>query len=499
MIRTRFAPSPTGYLHIGSLRTALFDYLFAKHSGGVFILRIEDTDRERYVPDAVEKLVGTLAAFGLSPDEGLILENGSITEKGDFGPYVQSARLGIYKQHAEQLVKEGKAYYCFCTAERLEQIKKDQAAQNLPPRYDGHCRALSGEEVAQELASGKPHVVRQKVPRTGLTEYDDVVYGHLQFKNDLLDDSILLKSDGYPVYNFANVIDDHLMEITHVLRGEEFLSSTPKHVLLYQAFGWTPPQFSHLPLILDTRRQKLSKRSGDVAVEQYVGKGYLKEAILNFVALLGWNPKTSEEIFSLSDLVKEFSLANINKAGAIFDVVKLDFINREWKRKLALPPAQDPMFILAKSMLESKCGHSVDPDQLAIIWPQINERIKGPSVLEAGIGEFAFYFQDVAYGADLLSWKNADKTVTASNLRLLRDFLAALDLKSFSPQELEVKIKEYLRERGVGLGDALWPLRVALSGQKNSPSPFEIMAVLEKIEPGLFFKKIDKAIGLLEG
>jgi len=498
MIRTRFAPSPTGYLHIGSLRTALFDYLFAKNCAGTFVLRIEDTDRERYVPDAVEKMVATLAEFGLNPDEGLTLENGSITEKGDFGPYVQSKRLEIYKEHAKRLVADGKAYYCFCDAERLDSVRKDQVERNLPPRYDGHCRALPPDEVKGQLSAGKPFVIRQKVPRTGVTEYWDLVYGRLQFKNDLLDDAILMKSDGYPVYNFANVVDDHLMEITHVFRGEEFLSSTPKHVLLYQAFGWTPPNFSHLPLILDTRRQKLSKRSGDVAVEQYVGKGYLKEAILNFVALLGWNPKTSEEIFSLGDLIKEFSLEKINKAGAIFDVVKLDYINREWKRKLSLTPAQDPMFALAKSMLESKCGRSIDSDKLEIIWSQINERIKGPSVLETEIGEFAFYFQDVTYDADLLSWKNAAKPATASNLRLIRDFLAALDIKSFSPQDLEAKIKEYLREKGVGFGEALWPLRVALSGQKNSPSPFEIISAMEKIEPGLFFKKIDKAIGLLE-
>ncbi|MDP2933832.1 MAG: glutamate--tRNA ligase, partial [bacterium] len=435
--------------------------------------------------------------FGLNPDEGPVLENGSIAEKGDFGPYVQSKRLDIYKEHAKRLVAEEKAYYCFCDAERLDLVRKDQAAQNLPPRYDGHCRSLPPDEVKGQLASGKPFVIRQKVPRTGVTECEDLVYGRLQFKNDLLDDAILMKSDGYPVYNFANVVDDHLMEITHVLRGEEFLPSTPKHVLLYQAFGWTPPLFCHLPLILDAKRQKLSKRSGDVAVEQYVGKGYLKEAILNFVALLGWNPKTSEEIFSLDDLIREFSLEKINKAGAIFDAVKLDYINREWKRKLSLAPLSDPMFALAKSMLESKSGHNIDSDKLEIIWPQINERIKGPSVLEAEIGEFAFYFQDVAYDAALLSWKNAEKSVTASKLRLIRDFLTTLDIKSFSPPDLEAKIKEYLQERGVGFGEALWPLRVALSGQKNSPSPFEIISAMEKIEPGSFFKKIEKAIDLL--
>ncbi len=467
-IRTRFAPSPTGFLHVGGLRTALFDYLFARKMGGDFVLRIEDTDRERLVDGAVENIVATLSAFGIAPDEGP-------TNPGAYGPYTQSERLSIYRQHAEQLIAAGKAYYCFCPAERLEKLKEDQRAAGVPPRYDGNCRDLSQDEIAGKLEIQSSYVVRQKVPRTGVTEYEDVVHGRLQFRNDLLDDSILMKSDGYPVYNFANVVDDHLMEITHVLRGEEFLSSTPKHVLLYQAFGWQPPQFVHLPLILDTQRKKLSKRTGDVAVDEYVKKGYIKEALLNFVALLGWNPKSTQEIFSLDELVKEFDLSRLNKSGAIFDIAKLDFLDRQWRRRLALPPESDPLFSRTFEMIQSRVADA-DRKVLIAIWPQITQRITGPSVLEQGIGEFLFYFRPIDYPVENLLWKSMSTDRAKETLSLLRDFLHTIESKLSDSADIETQVKDFLVSRNVPLGEALWPLRVALSGQKQSPNPFEICA-----------------------
>ncbi|MCL5436074.1 MAG: glutamate--tRNA ligase [Patescibacteria group bacterium] len=489
-IRTRFAPSPTGYLHIGSLRTALFDYLFARKYGGDFVLRIEDTDRQRLVPGAVENLIKILQEFGLKPDEG--------PHKPDpkYAPYVQSERLPLYNKYAKTLVERQMAYYCFCATERLENLRKQQEAQKQPPHYDGFCRDLSATDVQAKLAQNAEYVIRQRIPKTGVTEYDDLVYGHLQFKNELLDDSILVKSDGYPVYNFANVVDDHLMEITHVIRGEEFLSSTPKHVLLYKAFGWTQPVFFHLPLILDEKRQKLSKRSGDVAVEEYLKKGYLKEAILNFISLLGWNPKTADEIFSLSELVERFEVEKVNKPGAIFDVRKLDFIDRQWRKRLNLKSDDDPLFRRAQTLLKDFPGNR---KVLELVYPQILERIAGPSDLEERMAEFNFYFKEPRYDASLLLWKKLPSAQAKLNLQKLKRFLAGLKPEDFIATALEAKLKAFIAEQGMATGEALWPLRVALSGQKNSPGPFEILEVFAKSPAGIkiALNRIDKAISML--
>jgi glutamyl-tRNA synthetase len=366
----------------------------------------------------------------------------------------------------------------------------------LPPRYDGFCRNLSPQDLQQRLESGIPKVIRQKVPQSGLTEYEDLVFGHLQFKNELLDDSVLIKSDGFPVYNFANVVDDHLMEISHVIRGAEFLSSTPKHVLLYRAFGWTPPIFFHLPLILDENRRKLSKRSGDVAVEDLLHKGYLKEAVLNFISLLGWNPKTANEIFSLEELVEQFDVEKVNKAGAIFDIHKLDFIDRKWRKRLNLKFDDDPLFRRAQKLLNNF------PDNrriLELIYPQILERISGPSDLEQRISEFYFYFTQPEYDANLLLWKTMTQATAKQNLQKLRDFLAQLNPLDFQMPSLETKLKAFINDQNITAGEALWPLRVALSGQKNSPSPFEILAVFAQLPQGIkiILNRIDKAISLL--
>ena len=319
-VRTRFAPSPTGYMHVGNLRTALYTYLTAKHEDGTFILRIEDTDQGRYVEGAVDVIYNTLRETGLVWDEGPDVG-------GPVGPYVQSQRMGMFREYAEQLVKLGKAYYCFCTEERLQTLHESQkAAGEAVGHYDGHCRELPPEEVQRLLAAGTPYVIRQKMPRTGKTAFDDLVYGHIEVENAELEDQILLKSDGMPTYNFANVVDDHLMHITHVIRGSEYLSSAPKYNLLYEAFGWQVPTYIHCPPVMKDAHTKLSKRNGDASYQDLVAKGYLSEAILNYLLLLGWSPKGEEEIFSLEEMVKIWNPANINKSPAIFDTQKLTAI-----------------------------------------------------------------------------------------------------------------------------------------------------------------------------
>ena len=330
-VRTRFAPSPTGYMHVGNLRTALYTYLMAKHEDGTFILRIEDTDQGRYVEGAVDVIYNTLRETGLLWDEGPDIG-------GPVGPYVQSERMGMFKQYAEQLVAEGKAYYCFCTEERLEALHAEQRANGEMTHYDGCCRDLPKEEVKQRLAAGEPYVIRQKIPKEGVTGFDDVVYGHIEVENSEMDDQILIKTDGMPTYNFANVVDDHLMGITHVIRGSEYLSSTPKYNLLYQAFGWDIPTYIHCPPVMKDAQNKLSKRNGDASYQDLVAKGYLTEAVLNYICLLGWSPRgeyAEQEIFSLPELVKIWSPEGISKSPAIFDPLKLRASAAEYIRRLS--------------------------------------------------------------------------------------------------------------------------------------------------------------------
>src|SRR3989344_3652188 len=331
-IRVRFGPSPTGNLHVGGLRTALYDYLFAKKNKGTYILRIEDTDKARTVPGALDNIVQTLHELGLTSDEGPYWNNG-VKVRGDFGPYQQSERLSLYSKHAGELVKNKHAYYCFCTPERLEELRNTQEAAHQPPKYDKHCLKLTPEEVNQKLLNQEKHVVRLNVPADQTITFTDMVHGEISISSNDVDDQVLLKSDGYPTYHLASVVDDHLMKISHVIRGEERLPSLPKHILPSQAFGYQPPVFVHLPLLLNPDRSKLSKRQGDVAVEDYLAKGYLPQALLNYTALLGWNPGTEREFFSLDELAGEFSLEKLNKAAAIFDVQKLNWFNAEYTRR----------------------------------------------------------------------------------------------------------------------------------------------------------------------
>lgn len=336
-VRLRFAPSPTGFLHIGGLRTALYNYLYAKGQGGKFILRIEDTDRTRYVEGAIESLIRSLKWAGIDYDEGVYLEDGKLVEHGDYGPYIQSDRVraGIYNKYIEQLLEEGKAYYCFCTKERLEHLRAQQEADGKISKYDGLCRGISLEEARKRVAAGEEYVIRLKMPENELITFEDVVKGTVTVNSNDVDDQVLIKSDGFPTYHFAVIVDDHLMGITHIARGDEWVSSVPKHVVLYRAFGWELPTFIHLPTILNEQHKKLSKRHDDVSVEDFIKQGYLPEGLVNYLAMVGWSPGTTEELFSLEDLIKVFSFERVNATGGIFDRKKLNWVNAHHMRELS--------------------------------------------------------------------------------------------------------------------------------------------------------------------
>ncbi len=450
-IRVRFAPSPTGFLHMGSLRTALYNYLFAHQKKGVFILRIEDTDRTRYVKGALESLLKTLKIIGLKWDEG---------------PYIQSERLEIYKKYAQELVEKGKAYYCFCSPERLEKMRKEQELKKLPTMYDGHCRNQKSKILNHK------YVVRLAVPRDGETEFTDLIRGQVKFENKLIDDQVLIKSDGFPTYHLANVVDDHLMKISHVIRGEEWLSSTPKHILLYQAFGWTAPQFAHMSLLLNPDRSKLSKRQGDVAVEDYLKKGYLPEALLNFVALLGWSSarEPDREIFSLPELIKEFSLERISPSGAIFNLEKLDWLNGEYIKKMR------PEDLVKRCLpyFEEKVQSAIWRTKLKKIITLEQGRMKKLSDM-SNLAEF--FFKKPDYPAQLLIWRKSDAATTLARLKTLLTFYDTYKGR-WTKEGIENATLQLIQKENLDNGATLWPLRAALAGRENSPGPFEIAEIL---------------------
>ncbi len=507
-IRTRFAPSPTGMLHVGSLRTALYNYLFAKHNKGDFILRIEDTDKARFVKGSLESLIKVLNLTGLKYSEGVFIDNdGKTPQKGDFGPYIQSERLEIYRKYVDELIKNDYAYFCFCSQERLEKMRKDQQAKKMAPMYDGKCKGLGKTEI-EKLLNKKDqrtskYVVRLKIPKDGFTEFKDLIYGKIRIENKIIDDQVLMKSDGYPTYHLANVIDDHLMEISHIIRGEEWLPSTPKHILLYKAFGWDIPEFAHLPLLLNPDKSKLSKRQGDVAVEDYLKKGYLPEALLNFILLLGWNPKTEEEIFSLDEMIKRFDLSGVNKTGAIFNVEKLDWINGAYIREmdlgrlteLCVPYLVEAGLIRKVSSIKYQVlstGDEVDFEYLKKVVAIEQERMKKLS----DIVELTKYFfispslspspsppadiPDMEYDTALLKWKKMSFEEVENNLELIYKELEKIDEEDFVKNNLEKVLRGLMEREGIKTGELLWPLRVALTGLKGSPGPFEVGEVLGK-------------------
>lgn len=479
MIRTRFAPSPTGFVHIGSLRTALFAFLFARHNNGKLILRIEDTDQNRLVEGALENLLKVMRQIGIEFDEGFFIkkDDGKVEEKGEYGPYLQSKRLDKYQTYAKQLIDQGKAYYCFCSEERLEEVHKEQVALKKPPMYDRHCRNLNEDEVKVILAefktTGKNPVIRFAIPLEGKTVIQDLIYGDIVYDHKILDDQVIIKSDGFPTYHLAVVVDDHLMEITHVIRGEEWLPSTPKHLLIYEALGWQPTKFAHLPLILNPDKSKLSKRQGDVAVEDFLAKGYLKDALINFVAFLGWNPKTEQEIFSINDLIKGFDLGKINRSGAIFDINKLDWMNSSYIRN---KPIDDLVNLLIPYW--QKEGIEVEKlarDYLKAIANLEKDRLKKLSE----IGERTkYFFAQPDYGENLLVWKKADAADAKAKLEALYNLFGKFGENDYTKELLEEKLKTFIAQNNFDTGSVLWPLRVALTGLDKSPGPFEVAATL---------------------
>lgn len=478
-VRTRFAPSPTGRMHVGNLRTALYAYLVAKHEGGDFILRIEDTDQERYVEGAVDIIYRTLQKTGLIHDEGP-------DKDGGCGPYVQSERQaqGIYLKYAKELIDKGEAYYCFCDKERLEGLKKVVAGKEIHV-YDKHCLHLSKEEVEEKLAAGVPYVIRQNNPTEGTTTFEDEIYGDITVDNAELDDMILIKSDGYPTYNFANVVDDHLMGITHVVRGNEYLSSSPKYNRLYEAFGWEVPVYIHCPLITDENHQKLSKRCGHSSFEDLVEQGFLTEAIVNFVALLGWSSADNQEIMTLEELVEKFDYHHMNKSPAVFDYTKLKWMNGEYIKKMdfdkfyemALPYIKE---VITKDYDLKKIAHMV---QTRIeIFPDIRDHID-------------FFEELPEYDVAMYTHKKM-KTNAQTSLEVLQEILPVLEAQEdYSNDALYQTLLKYVEQKGCKNGYVMWPIRTAVSGKQMTPGgATELMEVLGKEES---LARIRKGIELL--
>jgi len=463
-IRLRFAPSPTGFLHLGNLRTALFGYLIAKNLGGRFILRIEDTDQKREVEDAAAKLLNVLNWIGIKFDEGPHLG-------GPYAPYTQTERLDIYQKYIKELLEKDGAYHCFCSAERLEEMRDKQTANKLAPRYDRHCRDLSQEEVAKRMAAGEKYVIRQKMPLTGEVAVYDELRGEIKFPAGDLEDHVLIKSDGIPTYQFANIVDDHLMAITHVTRGDEWLPSYPKNILLYQAFGWTPPKYIHFPLILNKTGGKLSKRQGDVFVEDYKAKGYLPEALINFCVLLGWHSKDDQEIYSLSELQTAFDMKGLGSSPAVFDLEKLDFFNGYYLRQKSLAELAD----LCRPYLADT---SIDQGYLEKVVGLAQDRMKKLSDINA-LTDFIFT-EKLVYDRDLLIWKALTLEDVKTNLTEIKGMLEKVEAGNWNKTYLETHIIEYIKTNDKKVGDYLWPLRVALTGLKNSPGPFEVADTLGK-------------------
>lgn len=466
-VKTRFAPSPTGRMHVGNLRTALYAYLIAKHEGGKFMLRIEDTDQERFMEGALDIIYRTLAKTGLVHDEGP-------DKDGGVGPYVQSERQaqGLYMKYAKKLIEQGDAYYCFCDKERLESLKTEVAGKEITV-YDKHCLHLSKEEIEANLTAGKPYVIRINMPTEGTTTFHDELYGDITVENNELDDMILIKSDGYPTYNFANVIDDHLMGITHVVRGNEYLSSAPKYNRLYEAFGWEIPKYIHCPLITNEDHQKLSKRCGHSSYEDLLDQGFLTEAIVNFVALLGWSPSSDNEIFSLEELVKEFDYHRISKSPAVFDMVKLRWMNGEYMKKMD----DDKFYEMALPYLKEVITRDLDFHKIAAM---VKTRIE----VFPDIKDQVDFFEKVPEYETSMYVHKKMKTNEETSLQVLREVQPLLEAQEdFSNDALFEMLSAYAKEHGYKVGYVMWPIRTALSGKQMTPAgATEILEVLGKEE-----------------
>lgn len=513
MIRTRFAPSPTGYLHVGGLRTALYSYLFARKNKGEFFLRIEDTDQKRYVEGAVENLLKTLDWVGLNHDDK---------------PVVQSERTETYREHVAILLKSGTAYHCFCTAERLEEMREKQTKAKQAPMYDRHCLKLSPTEIDTKISEKTPFVIRQKIPHDQKLSFKDHVRGIVTFDGNTIDDQVLMKSDNFPTYHLANVVDDHFMEITHVIRGEEWLPSTPKHILLYENFGWKPPEYSHLPLLLNADKTKLSKRQGDVSVEDYINKGYSREAIINFIAMLGWHPGGGEEqeLFSIEELIEKFSLEQIHKAGAVFDIEKLNWFNFQWNKKkyleklthlakavdsdcvIALNEKKETIFKFPNAEKEKmfteirgETLYEMTKQYLPTEWSEQGEKLKKALItIEEKILKNAsdsalnlkFYFETSTLNTALLFNEKMKVDETTAPTALEKSHAALTKLQNFdSMEEIKTCLIQVVSDLGYKNGQVFWPVRVALTNEQFTPGVFEIIWTLGKAES---LERLEKAL-----
>ena len=466
-VRTRFAPSPTGYMHLGNLRTALYTYLYARRMGGKFILRIEDTDQEREVPGAVDVIYNSLKTAGLSHDEGPDVG-------GPCGPYVQSERKDMYLPYAKELVKTGHAYYCFCTKERLDEARAAAEAKGETFKYDKHCLHLTQEEIESRLAAGEPYVIRQNVPTTGKAGFDDVIYGHVEVDCDTLDDNVLIKADGLPTYNFANVVDDHLMGITHVMRGNEYLSSAPKYNLLYEAFGWTPPKYVHLTPVMANAQRKLSKRKGDPSFEDLLGQGYLTDAIINYLVLLGWSPRGEREFFTLKELEQVFDLEGLSKSPSIFDIAKLNWFNAEYIRQLT----PEKYLEYAAPWLEK----TLDPAKFD--FKRLGELLQPRTEVFNQLPEMVKFLAEMPEYDTELFFNKKQKSSAETAKAALEKLIPVLEgISDWTEAGIHDAVMAFVPETGMKTGQLLWPMRISISGQMSTPGgAFEIAYLLGRDE-----------------
>lgn len=474
-IKVRFAPSPTGYLHIGGLRTALYNYLFAKKNGGKFVLRIEDTDRTRFVEGAIENLIESLEWAGITHDEGVFVKDGKITDVGDCGPYIQSNRLEIYQKYVDELIEKGYAYYCFCSKERLDNLREEQRIKGKVPKYDGLCRGIPLEEAKKRVAAGEDYVVRLKLPKNKDITFHDAVRGKVTINTDEIDDQVLMKSDGFPTYHLAVIVDDHLMGITHIVRGEEWLPSTPKHVFMYECFGWEAPEFVHLPTVLNKDRKKLSKRQGDVSVEDFRNRGYLPEGIVNYLALVGWSPEDGEEIMTMDELIEKFSFERVGKSGGIFDTDKLNWVNSHYMKSYDLDKLAELSipFVTKSGLLNEE---------------EIRENFEWYKILIDTVREACDKLEDIPKHIDFL-FGDIEITEDSAREELAQDHVKGL-LESFikvvkSHDEIDMEtakglMKEVQKDSGVKGKKLYMPVRAAISGNVHGPEMQNIIYLLGK-------------------
>ena len=476
-VRVRFAPSPTGFVHIGSLRTALYNFLYARKMQGNYVLRVEDTDRTRLVEGAVEGMLSAMNWAGVNHDEGVMLsDDNKVVQNGDCGPYIQSERLDIYKEHIKTLIDKGDAYYCFCSRSRLDRIREQQKNEGLDPKYDGHCRELSQEEIQDKLDKGEDYVIRMKLPENKSITFNDIVRGKVSIHTSDMDDQVLIKADGFPTYHFAVVVDDHMMDITHVIRGEEWLTSTPKHVLLYQMFGWNAPTFVHLPNILNADRKKLSKRQGDVAVEDFRNKGYLPEALVNYIALVGWSPEDNKEIFSMPELIEAFSLERVSKSGGVFDTAKLNWVNSHYIKEADTQRLVDlaSKFVI-KEKLMSEQEVKANNEWLLLAMDTVKDRLdylaQFPEEIKSFLNSAMPELED-----------EAKEFMKLEHMMELADELEAkiTAADTITPDFVSAMFKEIQKEKGIKGKNLFMGTRVIITGQNHGPDIPMVLSLLGK-------------------